>query len=914
MRQNCARWPWPDTGGYPDEAIPEICEGRAMLVSGAADELADAGRMWDLLHYPGDVREVRAPKAGKFKTVSGYFDNREAFCASLQGFNNDRKFEIPGIYVTLNPVNSALLARSYNRVKFYVQDTTADKDISKIRWLPIDIDAIRPAGISASEEEHAAALDLANEIEKRLLAAGWPAQAIIKGDSGNGAHLLIRIEDLDNTKESKELIKRCIEAMGKEFSNDKTAVDTTTHNPARIWKIYGTIARKGDNTPDRPHRLAKIISAPEPGELTAAPRPLLEALALLAGDNGNGSQKATKDQTTTESQGGDSSFHQSIREMDEASKFNVPEYIKKHGAGILRERDNGPWHVWELAVCPFNPQHIRGEAYISQHQEGQIAFKCQHNRCADKDWPTLRALWEPERAARLKAQAEAAASMSGKVMIKVNDRLLPEVTSETLTALEDQNFPPRIFKRMGSLVRLQENGSGLVIEPLSIDILSGELGDVAGFYAGHNGKNFKEFPPLRVVRTILAMGEWPGIPELKGIIETPVIRPDGSILSEPGYDEATMLYFNPIVDLSGVKIPEELTQKHAEKSAEWILNEVFGDFPFENNASRTNILAMLLSIIARPLIKGNVPLTIIDKPQPGTGAGLIVDIISMITTGTKASMWGMPGSDEEWRKAITSALMSGKPVIVIDNVDGKLRSGNLARALTAGFWEDRLLGKNIMARLPQEAIWIATGNNIQIGGDLARRSIWSRLDANMARPYERVNFKHPDILAWIREEHDRILAYLLIMIRAWALAGMPLGSARLGSFEEWAKVISGILEYAGVEDLMGNATKLYEEMDVEAQEWDAFLIALQRHYRDEPFLSSRLKEDLSGIEMRNADILNAAPDSIMSAMNKGKAVIGVGVELRKHLNQVSLSGLKLTQVMDTHSKVNLWKVAGSPKD
>ncbi len=879
-----------------------------------ATAIDDIGRMWDLLHHPGEVREVRAPKAGKLKTVSGYFDSRDTFCRGLRGYD-DGKIEVPGIYVTLNPVNPALLARSCNHVRFYVQDTTADKDISKIQWLPIDIDAVRPAGISSSEEEHTAALDLADAIESRLLAAGWPAQAIIKGDSGNGAHLLVRIEDQDNTKENKELIKRCIEALDKEFSNDKTAVDTTTYNPARIWKIYGTRARKGDNTQDRPHRMAKIISAPAPGELTAAPRPLLEALALLAGaDNGNGNGDGNrKEQTKGNSSCGAKDIPPIFDEMDKASKFNIPEYIKKHGAEILRERDNGSWHVWELAVCPFDPQHIRGEAYISRHAEGQIAFKCQHNSCADKNWPALRALWEPERAARLKARAEIMAGEGYATVIQVNDRYLPDVTDDALEALIALNNPPRIFTRLGALVRLHNNDSGLIIQPLSIDGLSEELGQAAGFFENNGNRTFKAFPPMRVVRNILAANEWPGIPEIKGIIETPVIRPDGSILCEPGYDAATKLYFNPIVDISSVKIPEVLTKRHAEASAEYILDEIFGDFPFEDNASKTNTLAMLLSVIARPMIGGNVPLAIIDKPQAGTGASLIADIFSMITTGSPASMWGMPGTEEEWRKAITSALMAGKPIIVIDNITGKFRSVHLTRALTAKFWEDRMLGKNIMLRLPQEAVWIATGNNIQIGGDVARRSIWIRIDAACARPWERAGFKHADLLAWIKENHDSVLAYLLIMVRAWVLAGGQRGSKKLGSFNEWAATISGILEYAGVKEFMGNATKLYEEMDQDAQEWDVFLAAWLGCYGNCAIDSARLQRDLVGFDFGPyGDLYNAMPEDIAKAVNRERrATLSLGVELRKKLNVVTSSGLKLTQVKDAHSKVNLWKVAGS---
>ena len=344
---------------------------------------------------------------------------------------------------------------------------------------------------------------------------------------------------------------------------------------------------------------------------------------------------------------------------------------------------------------------------------------------------------------------------------------------------------------------------------------------------------------------VLALDAWPGIKEIKRVIETPTIRPDGSILSKNGYDEATELYLDPIVDISKIDIPERPTAEHGKASAKYILNEIFSDFPFENEASRANTLALLLSVVVRPLIAGNVPMTIIDKPQAGTGASLITDIIATITTGKPASMWGMPENEDEWRKSITGALMSGSPIIVIDNVVGKLKSSALTRALTSQIWRDRVLGKNHMIDLPQESVWIATGNNIQIGGDIARRAMWIRLDAACARPWTREGFKHSDILSWIKENQDVIIAYLLIMARAWIVNGRPEGSIQLGGFTGWSKTISGILEFCGVENFLGNATQLYDEMDQDVQQWDAFLTEWSVLHGDNAITARSLVDELT---------------------------------------------------------------------
>jgi hypothetical protein len=497
-----------------------------------------------------------------------------------------------------------------------------------------------------------------------------------------------------------------------------------------------------------------------------------------------------------------------------------------------------------------------------------------------------------------------------EIGIQVNNRRLNEVSADALKALIEHNTPPRIFSRAGSLVRLHENES-LGIEPLYKEALGLELADATSFHRAKDESVTIVSPPMGVISYILAAHDWPELPEIKTIIETPVIRPDGSILLTPGYDEATKLYLSPIVDLSSLVIPEVLTQKHAEEAARYILDEIFADFPFENNASRTNTLAALLSVIVRPVIKGNIPLFILDKPQAGTGASLIADIIATITTGKPACMWGMPETEDEWRKAITSALIDGSPIIVIDNVVGMLRSAALSRALTSKIWRDRLLGKSQMLDLPQEAVWIATGNNIQIGGDTARRSVWIRLDATCARPWTRTEFKHPDILGWIGENHDSIIAYLLIMARAWVQAGKPLGSIKLGGFNEWARVISGILEFAGVKDFMGNATQLYDEMDQDVQQWDAFLAEWMTFHGENPIKAAVLRDELTSGDSIYRTFRDAMPDDVASALSRTNVgSLKLSHVLRKHLNQVYPSGRKLTQEQDKHSKMVLWKVAG----
>jgi hypothetical protein len=209
----------------------------------------------EVLFEPGATVELRAFKGRE--TVSGYYDDHVLFACDAS------KLEDRGycVYVTLNEVDPALLARASNRRrKVYKEPTTSDSDILCRRWLPLDFDPVRPSGVSATDAEKKAARQRALEVREFLRGFGWPEPVV--GDSGNGYHMLYRI-DLPNDRESLELVKGILEALAFKFSDKAVEVDGTTCNAARIWKLYGTTARKGDDAGDRPHRHSRLLKVPE---------------------------------------------------------------------------------------------------------------------------------------------------------------------------------------------------------------------------------------------------------------------------------------------------------------------------------------------------------------------------------------------------------------------------------------------------------------------------------------------------------------------------------------------------------------------------------------------------------------------------------------------------------------------------
>jgi hypothetical protein len=238
-------------------------------------------------------------------------------------------------------------------------------------------------------------------------------------------------------------------------------------------------------------------------------------------------------------------------------------------------------------------------------------------------------------------------------------------------------------------------------------------------------------------------------------------------------------------------------------------------------------IAALLTAGIRSAIDGPTPLFLFDAPQAGTGKSLLADVISIVTTGKAGEMFGAPRDDEETRKLLTTALMSATPLVIIDNVVRRLDNGDLAKALTETWHADRVFGTHQKVVLPVRCAWIATGNNIRLGGDLPRRCVWVRLDAKTSRPFLREGFKIDNLKSWAARHRGELLAAILTLARAWYSAGRPrMKGTPLGSYESWSLVVGGILQYARFEHFLGNALELYEDADSESTQWEGFLKAL----------------------------------------------------------------------------------------
>ena len=319
-------------------------------------------------------------------------------------------------------------------------------------------------------------------------------------------------------------------------------------------------------------------------------------------------------------------------------------------------------------------------------------------------------------------------------------------------------------------------------------------------YDGRSKKYAPCDPPYKVVTAMHGRGFWELIPDLRGVSTVPILREDGSVYTKPGYDAESGLFYAPTS--AAPVIPGNPTREDAQEAVADIL-DVVRDFPFVEPYHRSVWLSTVLAGVARPVIDGGVPMTVIDANTPGTGKSLLVDVASMLVWGTVAAKSPPVRDPEEFRKAITSHLLAGDLLCCIDNMPAGKPVGwqELDNALTAGIWSDRELGRNVRLRLPMTAMWFVTGNNLSICADSARRTLRVRLEAREARPEFRSGFKWDPILIEVARQRPFLLGKALNAVRAYLLAGRPdVGVTPMGSFESWSGIVRNALIWLGMPD------------------------------------------------------------------------------------------------------------------
>jgi hypothetical protein len=491
-----------------------------------------------------------------------------------------------------------------------------------------------------------------------------------------------------------------------------------------------------------------------------------------------------------------------------------------------------------------------------------------------------------------------------------NGRQLDDVVAEAQQALVETNEPPILFVRAGQLVRLRADEDGRpIIETLRGDHVRMHLAHSASWWkALKAGEHIATSPPVDVCAGVLATHSWP-LPALAGVVELPVLRPTGDFHLAHGYDPATRLFHWHSAGIAYPPISHSPSGPQLVEAAA-LVDEMLVDFPWETTADRANLWGLMLTPLVRAIV-GQVPMCLVDAPEAGSGKSLLVQLVNRITTGRSGALMSWPATDEEMEKKVTAALMAGHTAVCFDNVEGMIRSPTLAAVLTTDTWSGRVLGRSEMVAVPNRATWMATGNNIDVGGDLARRCYRVRIDAKMAKPYERTGFTHPDLEDWVLVNRGRLLGALCTVVRSWWVAGRPQADtiAAMGSYTPWVRTMGGILHHAGVDGFLGNLSEFHATADLEASQWEGFLSMWSAEHGETGRTASDLIRSMTGDSMAAGELRDTLPDDLSGYWDTHSFSRRLGHALRKRIGRhYGPDGLHLVEMPRDRRNVATYSV------
>ena len=305
-------------------------------------------------------------------------------------------------------------------------------------------------------------------------------------------------------------------------------------------------------------------------------------------------------------------------------------------------------------------------------------------------------------------------------------------------------------------------------------------------------------PPDGVIKQLLELGHW-GFPTVKGIINSPTMRPDGSLLTAPGYDAATQLWHKSSGDIELPVIPERPTKDEAQCALKLLIDLLAG-FPFKDEIGKAVAVAGLMTPVLRGAFEF-APMFLVLAPEPGSGKSYLVTVISTLATGRAPSSISLTEDKEETDKRLSAAAFGAKPILHLNNLDFDLESARLNTMISDGIMEFRPFGKNdqmVICDCKGTTVFV-NGNNIRIVGDLVRRTLTVGLNAKSERPETRTFAFDPVEL--IKADRGKYLAAVFTIVRAYLSAGCPpTGGSALAGFEGWLRMVREPLMWLGLPD------------------------------------------------------------------------------------------------------------------
>ena len=333
-----------------------------------------------------------------------------------------------------------------------------------------------------------------------------------------------------------------------------------------------------------------------------------------------------------------------------------------------------------------------------------------------------------------------------------------------------------------------------VTPPAMVDMLNQAVGWVKWNVRSDDWKPCD--PPDKVAAIILSRSGMSKLPSVSGVITTPTLRPDGSLLVASGYDKQTRLYHVHDPQLRLPAIPRPTDRLDADRALE-TLSGLIREFPFVSEVDRSVALSAIITAVVRGAMSV-APMHAIRASTAGSGKSFLADVISMVATGRPCPVMAVASREEETEKRLNGMLLAGYPIVSLDNVNGELGGDLLCMAIERPLVRIRPLGGSDVFEIENRVTLLATGNSLRVRGDMTRRTLLCTLDAGMERPELR-EFEG-DPLGEVARDRGKFVAAVLTIMLAYKEAGRPINLPPLASFGEWHAWVRGALVWLGCAD------------------------------------------------------------------------------------------------------------------
>ncbi len=442
--------------------------------------------------------------------------------------------------------------------------------------------------------------------------------------------------------------------------------------------------------------------------------------------------------------------------------------------------------------------------------------------------------------------------------------------------LELMQLDGTVFDRGGELVRVNETGH---VYPVTAEWLTVHLNGLIHFlrFDGRAKKWLAVDCPIDLAKRIIAMRGLYGLPRLRAVLTAPILTLDGRVLDRDGHDPETGLLL--ILNAHEVTpIPKNPTAEQLREAvaALWV---PFKDFPFVGAVGRGVMLVAILTAVMRAVLP-TAPGFLFTAPTAGSGKSLLALCLAIIVGADPPTLMPPTMEEEELRKRLLAALREGREALVFDNVSGHLDSAALCAFLTSREYGDRVLGSSITISIPTTGLFLATGNNVALVGDLNRRLLTCRIDPQTDKPYRRAFDLDPE--QYVRDNRQMLVRHALTLLQGFRATGQRITPDRTASYEDWSDTVRQTVLWIGqqgwldVADPCDAIDTSYEE-DPETRKLAGLLNAWNERHGDLPKTVAEVI----------ADAAEAGYDDLITAENSRARLQAQLVEIAGEHNRVN---------------------------